>query len=428
MGLRPHTGAPTVRVLTTRLFTAPAGGGERCTARLLAALVGQGCRVDVIGRGEGAPLLSRDGWGGAVADVADGPEPRSHSLGPLTEADRPFAEWPRWRRAAHVAAALCRGRSSTMLRLQGPGHAARSGTADRLRPADVVVVDHLQAWAWAPSHARGVAPVLVMHNLESDGYAEQAAVDPHPLRRAFLAREARLLSGIEQAAFARAAAIACLSEGDAEVLRARAAAHGTPVEVLPGYPQDVAWVGGPRGCEVPGRRIGLVGTWSWGPNRRALDWLLDEVVPRLPRACRVQVAGGGIAPGTPGHATAPVEVLGRIGDIAAFYAGLDVIAVPAVGGSGVQEKAIEAIATGLPVVATGHALRGLGPDLPGHVHRADSGADFARLCATVPAPEPIQAAAQIAAWRMRREGAYRAALARCIDAARGGAPRGTAAA
>lgn len=427
MGLRPEAGAPTVRVVTTRLFTRPAGGGERCTARLLAELVAQGCRVDVVGRGEGTPLLCGDGHGGESAGVADGPDLRSHSLGPLTEADRPFAEWPRWRRAAHVAEALCRGRSSTMLRLHGTGQAASGGTPERLRRADVLMVDHLQAWAWAQFRAGGMAPVLVMHNLESDGYAEQAAVDPHPLRRAFLAREARLLSGVEQAAFARAAAIACLSAADAEVLRTRVG-HRTPVEVLPGYPQDVARVGGLRGGAGLDRRIGLVGTWSWGPNRRALGWLLDEVVPRLPSVCRVRVAGGGIAAGTIGSPTAPVEWLGRIGDIPAFYAGLDVVAVPAVGGSGVQEKAIEAIATGLPVVATGHALRGLGPDLPDHVHRADSGAEFARLCATAPAPEPVKAAAQIAAWRTRREQAYRAALARCIDAARREAGRGNAAA
>lgn len=400
-----------VHVLTTRLFGRPASGGEACTARLLAALVACGHRVQIAGRGDGIAVPAGDPL-------------RWHSLGPLGEAGRPFAEWPRWQRATHVAAALLRGSSSTLLRLHGANGHVADAALGRLGPADVVIVDHLQAWPWVQALRARTAPILVMHNLESDGYAEQAASDPRPLRRAFLAREARLLARLERGALERAAAVACLSDDDADVLRARAAGRGTRVEVLPGYPQGTPWVGAGRDAARTGRRIGLIGTWSWEPNRRALEWLLREVVPHLPPHCRVLVAGNGAGPELiSGGGVAPrVEWLGRVADVAGFYADVDVVAVPAVGGSGVQEKAIEAIATGLPVVATGQALRGLGPGLPDHVHRGDAGTDFARLCATAQVREPAQAAAQLAAWRARREQAYCAALERCIEAARAAGP------
>lgn len=418
-----------VQVLTTRLFTQPASGGEACTARLLAALVAQGCRVEVAGRGEGAPLRAFDGMADETAAETThhgGGSLRWRSLGPLSDADQPFASWPRWRRAAHVAAALVTGRSSTMLRLHGAGRGQAPAALTGAVPADVLVVDHLQAWPWAQALDASAAPILVMHNLESDGYAEQAAADAHPLRRAFLAREARLLASLERAALSRAAVVACLSEADAEVMRTRMADATAPVEVLPGYPTAGPPIRtrSPDGHEL--RRIGLLGTWSWGPNRRALEWLLSDVVPRLPGTCEVQVAGSGAEPAlaTVRRGAAPVRWLGRIPDIADFYAGIDVVAVPALGGSGVQEKAIEAIATGLPVVATRHALRGLGPGLPDHVHCADSGADFAALCATVKAPEPAAAAAQLASWSAGRQRAYRVALERCVDAARAAASPG----
>lgn len=408
-----------VVVLTTRLFARPSSGGEACTARLLAALMESGHQVEVAGYGVGAAVAALDERSASGTDVAS-TTLRWHSLGPLVEADRPFAEWPRWRRASHIATALLRGSSSTMLRLHGADRGATRATLARLGPADVVIVDHLQAWPWAQALSARTAPILLMHNLESDGYAEYASEDPQPLRRAFLAREARLLARLEGAALAHAGAVACLSERDAEVLRARAAAHGTHVEVLPGYPQTAPCVGPRTGAARAQRHIGLIGTWSWGPNRRALEWLLREVVPRLPPACRVQIAGSGAGPelGAGGRDAAQVEWLGRVADVANFYAGVDVVAVPAVGGSGVQEKAIEAIGTGLPLVATGHALRGLGPGLPDHVYCADTVADFAHLCATVRAPTPARAAAQLSTWREQRERAYRAGLQRCIEAAR----------
>jgi hypothetical protein len=135
------------------------------------------------------------------------------------------------------------------------------------------------------------------------------------------------------------------------------------------------------------------------------------VMPHLPADCYLVLAGGGLerVPVPP-----RVLVLGRIADVAALYAAVDVVAIPSVRGSGVHEKAIEAIGAGLTVVATTHALRGLTSDLPAHVHVADSPEAFAQQCAQVAVQACGNAADAGAPWVAQRAALYRQALDRCL--------------
>jgi polysaccharide biosynthesis protein PslH len=397
-----------IGLLTTRLFASAASGGERCTQRLLEGLLALGHEVEVAGLGDAPPPQPGLHW---------------HALGPLPP---PFAEWPAWARVAHVGHALLAREASTTLRQQGRGAAQRlRGVLARWQQEglDALLVDHLQAWPGL-AHARAGAPalprpLLLMHNLESAGYARLArgaAGWRGAARQRFLLREARLLAQLEDQALAGCAALACLSEHDAAALapRLRALANPAPVLVLPGYPpltQPVA----PRPADG-WRQIGLIGSWTWGPNRAALDWMLARVLPLLPPCCRLVIAGGGLdgLPVPPGSRDR-VRVLGRVPSPADLYAVADVVAVPSVQGSGVQEKAIEAIASGRPVVATPHALRGLGAELPPQVHAVDDAALFAHLCATVTTPG-AQAGAPWR-WAEQRRRAYFEALQQGLGAA-----------
>ncbi len=377
-------------VLTTRLFGQPASGGELCTARLLAELRALGHQLQVVGRGEPPPDEAGLRW---------------TSLGPLVGA---LADLPRRARWAALVAALLRHRALTVERQCAGGALRRArGLVDAalLAQVDAIVVDHLQALAWLPP-AAAMPPrpiLLVMHNVESAGYGPTG-------RRAadiVLAREARLLRALEDAGLRRATAVACLSDDDAAVFRARTAALALAcaVEVLPGYALSPPVL--PERRDRGPRRIGLIGTWTWAANRRALRWVLDHVRPQLPASCELVLAGAGLdeLESLPG-----VVKLGRVADTRAFYAGVDVLAIAALDGTGVQEKAIEAFGTGLPVVATGLALRGLHP-LPAGVSVADDAAAFARACA---AGKGAPALASIEVWNHDRRQRYRAALERCL--------------
>jgi len=393
-------------LLTTRLFDAPRSGGEICTARLVTALQDARCDVRRIGRGPG------DANRGDI------------TLGPLVQA---FDALPWGQRLARVGAALAAGKPCTVHRLAAGGAARRAARAlqgPRAAGVDAVVVDHLQAQAWLGHCNRRLPQLLVMHNLESDGYRQQAhrvTVDGPAalLRRSVLRREAQGLRRLEVEALASAAAVACLSHDDARRLRdllPRGAR--VPIEVLPGFPANEP-LPPPLPAPEGQRRIGLIGTWTWGPNRDALRWMLEQVLPRLPADCRLVLAGTGLDR----LALPPrVQNLGRVEHAGPFYAAVDLIAVPSLHGSGVQEKAIEAIGTGRPVVASAHALRGLGPLLPPQVHAADSADAFARLCALAPlatagpSDASAQAQAALAQWASARRAAYSAAIARCLQA------------
>ena len=392
-----------VTMLTTRLFDRPASGGEVCTARLLQALQTAGHQVRLIGRGQASGALS---------------------IGPLEPA---FDEQSWHRRAAALAGAWMAGEASTVHRLATHGAARRAADALLAAPMDALVVDHLQAWAWARAvRSRLPAPLLVLHNLESAGYAEQAR-QCTGLRARVLQREARLLEALEADALHHAAAVACLSEHDALALP-RGPAR---LLQLPGYPlhEPAARLPGEVARDVD-VVIGMLGTWTWAPNRAALRWMLAEVLPWLGPSCRLVLAGSGLdrlpVP-LPAGPCPQVQVLGRVADVDDFYRAVDVVALPSLQGSGVQEKAIEAIARARAVVATPHALRGLGPGLPGHVRQAGTAGDFAAACCMVVPAEAADRRA-VRQWAQQRAVAYQQQLLRGLldSAATRPAARGAA--
>jgi polysaccharide biosynthesis protein PslH len=397
-------------VLTPRLFEQPRNGGELCTERLLRELESVGHRLLVIGRGDAGPQRSGRDY------VSVGPGVRA------------FDTLGRGRRAALVLKALVSNQASTVQRLAEAGAARKAGVelaAAAAEGIDCLVVDHLQVLGWLDHCERPLPrPLLVMHNVESEvqfGQAGTASGSGLGLaRRGFRLREARLLRELEKAAMGRAAAVACLSEADAVALQSlgRTVGASPHIAVLPGYPLSVFSMpiaGACGGRPSALRRIGMIGTWTWAPNRTALTWMLEQVLPRLPLDCTLLLAGTGLD----GAVLPPrVQLLGAVDHPQRLYEAVDVVAVPSITGSGVQEKAIEAIASGRPVVATRHALRGLSDALPGHVHVADSAEEFAHRCAVSGLHLSADTEQAVNAWAATSRLRYAQALEGCVAASR----------
>jgi glycosyltransferase involved in cell wall biosynthesis len=104
----------------------------------------------------------------------------------------------------------------------------------------------------------------------------------------------------------------------------------------------------------------FVASFDYPPNRNGLRFLLDEVFPRvwaeLPNA-RLAVVGAGLA--QPASSDERVETLGFVDDLRATYATARCAVVPLLQSGGTPLKLIEALAHGLPVVATHRAAAGL---------------------------------------------------------------------
>jgi glycosyltransferase involved in cell wall biosynthesis len=108
---------------------------------------------------------------------------------------------------------------------------------------------------------------------------------------------------------------------------------------------------------------GLIGTAAWAPTAGAIVRSLGRIWPLVHREVpesRLLIAGRGssqiVTEPPPG-----VEVVGEVRSGADFLHGLSLLLYPAVRGSGMKVKVIEALASGVPVVTTRVGAEGIAP-------------------------------------------------------------------
>jgi len=116
-----------------------------------------------------------------------------------------------------------------------------------------------------------------------------------------------------------------------------------------------------------GANLLLTGTLGYYPNLDAALWLIKEIFPlvrrELPHAT-VSLVGGSVTPDIrrlddPGSG---VRVVGEVPDVRPYMRDADVFVMPIRLGSGTRLKALEALASGLPVVTTRIGVEGLDLD------------------------------------------------------------------
>ena len=143
------------------------------------------------------------------------------------------------------------------------------------------------------------------------------------------------------------------------------------------------------------RRLLFVGDFNYEPNAEALRYLADAVLPvvweRMPDARLTAVGRGSDRVGV--RLDPRIDAPGFVEDLDAAYRAADVVLVPLLRGGGSPLKFVEALAHGLPVVATAHATRLLEDGVPGrHFLAAEDAADFAAAIEALLA-DPARAAA-----------------------------------
>ena len=255
------------------------------------------------------------------------------------------------------------------LRLAGAGRLVEAVRAHG--PFDALVLNSVMLPGAFPELLRLAPCILVEHNIEHVSARQNAEHAANPLWRRLYVREARLLERLERKLWDEARFIWTLAEEDRGAL---GSAYRDKSGVLP------LVSGGHDGTrsddldETPAFDIGLIGTWTWGPNLIGLEWFLREVCPRLPDDIRIAVAGR-----MPAELQAPprVTLVGRVPSAEGFLRSCRLIALSSRAGTGVQLKTIEAMQLGLPAVATTLSCRGF-TELPANFTLADTAGDFAR--------------------------------------------------
>jgi glycosyltransferase involved in cell wall biosynthesis len=113
-------------------------------------------------------------------------------------------------------------------------------------------------------------------------------------------------------------------------------------------------------------RVTFVADFRYEPNVNAARFLVDEIMPALWReAPSVTLALIGRDLELAGRVDRRIDVRGFVPDLAAEYRQASCVVVPLLQGGGSPLKMIEALAYGLPVVATAVAAAGLEDAVPG---------------------------------------------------------------
>jgi glycosyltransferase involved in cell wall biosynthesis len=264
---------------------------------------------------------------------------------------------------------------------------------DPAHPRGRVIADGPIAAAALRRLARKRPVIYNAHNLES-GFRHE--LQPEGIVKS----DGRgSLRSFERRLLARASESWMVSEAD------MAGAHELCPEARLRYVPNVVDVAAitPASPLTEERRAIFVASFFYEPNRNGLRFLLEQVFPKiwaeLPDA-RLTLVGAGLE--QPPSKDPRVEAVGFLDDLAAAYASARCAVVPLLQGGGSPLKLIEALAYGVPVLATHRAAAGLDVRDGEHLLLADGGEAFAEALVRMlrdGAPELGQRGRELAAER-----------------------------
>lgn len=304
-----------------------------------------------------------------------------------------------WRGRVRGAAAMTTRMPLTHALLDAAGMQAALRAICDARPPDVV-------FAYCSSMARFAmqAPlnrfpmVLDFVDVDSAKWREMATTASAPLSWIYR-REASTLGAFEARAAHQAATALVVNEREAQ--HARALAPGANIQVLA------------NGVELErlrpptppshGPRIVFCGVMNYSPNAEGMTWFVEHVWPMI-RSQRpdatLAVVGADPLPAFRARCArdGSITVTGRVPDVREWLWGSALAIAPLHVARGVQNKALEAIAAGLPIVMTGAVAGGLPAQAMAAARIANHPGDFAEHVITLlnSSPEARRAVAAAA--------------------------------
>jgi glycosyltransferase involved in cell wall biosynthesis len=203
-------------------------------------------------------------------------------------------------------------------------------------------------------------------------YERLVRIQTNPLRRALYAFEGRKITRFERQVAQTAGALVCCTTHDAGAMKAITGKNvltirngvETPARLNKTFPTDPVIV--------------FLGFLEYAPNRDAIEFFGDHIWPHIlegfPRA-RFEIIGKG--PAVTFRNMTNVHFRGYVDDLALAYNDASVMVAPIRAGSGVKNKVLEAMAYGVPVVATSLAVEGIDGVAGQHYLVADEPGTFA---------------------------------------------------
>jgi len=277
--------------------------------------------------------------------------------------------------AAGVVRALLSGKSAHAYAFRSGAAVRRLGELLRRWPVEAAFVHRLRMMPYA----EGVGMPIALDLTDSLGSYYRRGRWSSPVRALYSFWERRKLARYEVWSANRSRVVFAVSSREAGEMRAAGVTR--PVVAAPNGVDCRFWSFAPRTARAG--RLGFMGNLGYPPNREGLAWFAREVAPRLAGATAgrpVTVIGGGRA-GSLARMRGPrgpvFGFTGFVPDPRPLFRGMAAFICPLPVALGIQNKALDAMAAGVPVVATSNVARGIGA-VPGReIMAADSAAGFA---------------------------------------------------
>jgi glycosyltransferase involved in cell wall biosynthesis len=220
-------------------------------------------------------------------------------------------------------------------------------------------VVHLHGWTTARLARRTHGVPAVHHSIDAWSEVRGTQAPAGALRRWLETGQQRKVVRHEARHLDVSRAVAVVAEADAHALR-RIAPRAHVVVVPNGVePGDDP---GPPAAEPV---LGFHGALSTVANQDAARVLVQDVLPLVRaevRDARALVIGRDPPADLRADPAAGVAVTGEVDDVREHLRRVAVYVAPMASGTGLKNKVLEAMATGLPVVASSRALNGIGAD------------------------------------------------------------------
>ena len=234
----------------------------------------------------------------------------------------------------------------------------RAAVAEIMRDADIGIAfsssmgTYLLEWPLVPR-------ILHFCELDSDKWRQYSQRTRPPMNWVY-AREARVLLDLERRLAASMSANMVCTPVEAAIFQARIE-NGTCLVLRNGI--DLEYFS-PAGVESVCGEIVFTGVMNYFPNVEGCRWFVREVLPQISAA--VPEAHFTIVGASPSRAVTKlardprVTVTGQVPDTRPYLRRASIVVAPLRIGRGIQNKVLEGMAMGVPVVATSVAAQGVG--------------------------------------------------------------------
>jgi polysaccharide biosynthesis protein PslH len=223
---------------------------------------------------------------------------------------------------------------------------------------DLIQIEFSMMWQYADLFA-GTPVALDAHNIEYKNVQQIGECVTSPFWRQMYLVEKKRLKAVEERAWRDCAICFAVSEREREEIAAGTGNSARVVSAANGVdPERFAYQ--PR--EQAGKRILFLGGMDYSPNLDAARFFLGEVFPIILREepeAKLLLVGrelGRLGDATRQHGVEPYE---SVPEVLPWFYQADLLVVPLRQGAGTRIKVLEAMAAGLPVVATSKGSEGI---------------------------------------------------------------------